>query len=128
MSLLVASQSQPEVTANGDFSTLDSALGSQLIHAMSDADYTLNVAATPSEALYLAYKFTGTLTAMRYVIVPNGQAKLYIVMNETNHNLVVACAGGSGVEALISPQSPSTGDVYTILYCDGTNVYKCTGM
>ena len=127
MSLLVASQSQPEVTANADFSTLDTVLGSQLTKTLTDADYTLNTGATPSEALYLAYKFSGTLTAARHVVVPANQAKLYIIMNNTNENLLITCSG-SASWCVLSPQTPSTGDVYTIFYCDGTNVYKCTGM
>ena len=64
-------QSQPEVVANSAFDVFDGALGSLLVTAMSDANYTLNTSATPDEVTsYLAYKFTGTLTAGRNIVIP----------------------------------------------------------
>ena len=64
-------QSQPEVPANSAFDTFDGALGSLLAHTMSDADYTLNTGASPDEVTeYLAYQFTGALTAPRNISIP----------------------------------------------------------
>ena len=70
-------------------------------------------------------KFTGTLTQTRHIFVPTNK-KLYVVMNQTNEYLSFECTAGS-IGAVIAPQAPSIGDVYTLLYCDGTNVYKITG-
>jgi hypothetical protein len=115
---VVAAQSQPEVTVNGAFDDFDGALGSLLAHSMTDANYTLNLSAVPNEALgYLAYVFTGTLTATRDIIVPANK-KLYFVVNNTTggHSIVVKTSGGTGV-TVSNAAAP-----YTICYCDGTNV------
>jgi hypothetical protein len=85
---------------------------------MSDANYTLNLSASPNEALgYPAYVFTGTLTADRNIIVPTNK-KLYLVVNNTTggHNLVIKTSGGTGVTVAVA-SGP-----YTPCYCDGTNV------
>lgn len=119
------SQSQPEVTANSGFDVFDGALGSLLLTAMTDADYTLNTSASPNEVTgYMAYKFTGTLTAGRNIIIPvdplNGgfNHKLFAVWNATSggHAITLKTSSGSGIAVAAS----ST--VYTLCYCDGTNV------
>lgn len=120
-------QNQPEVVANSAFDDFDGALGSLLIHGMTDADYTLNTGATPNEVTnYLAYKFTGALTADRNIIIPLDplsslyNKKLFFVQNATTggHNLVVKTTAGTGV-SLPNSSSPET---YVAVYCDGTNV------
>jgi hypothetical protein len=108
-----------EVQANATFDEIDGALASQLAKAMSDADYTLNVSAIPSEATgYLTYAFTGTLTANRNIIVPTNK-KLYAVWNNSTspYTLTVKTSGGTGVAVAYSSTAQ-----YLLVYCDGTNV------
>jgi hypothetical protein len=116
--LLATNQASPEVTHNAAITDIDHAFGSLLVTAMTDADYTLNLAAVPSEASYLVYQFTGTLTANRNIIVPTNK-KLYSVWNNTTtpYNLTVKTSGGSGVAVPFSASA-----AYVLLYCDGTNV------
>lgn len=119
VSYIASNQNQKEVTANAAFDAFDGALGSLLAHTMVDADYTLNLSASPNEALgYLGYVFTGTLTASRNIIVPTNK-KLYAVWNNTTSgdSLTVKTSSGTGVSVPYSP-TPQ----YTLLYCDGTNV------
>lgn len=116
---IASNQNQKEVTANAAFDAFDGALGSLLAHTMTDADYTLNLSASPNEALgYLAYVFTGTLTANRNIIVPTNK-KLYAVWNNTTagKSLVVKTSSGTGITVAYSSTA-----AYTLLYCDGTNV------
>ncbi len=116
--LLATNQASPEVTHNDAITDIDLAFGGLFTKAMSDADYTLDVSAVPSEASYLTYNFTGTLTADRNIIVPTNK-KLYSVWNNTTtpHNLTVKTSGGSGVAVPFSASA-----AYVLLYCDGTNV------
>jgi hypothetical protein len=119
VSYIASNQNAKEVTANAAFDAFDGALGSLLAHTMTDADYILNLSASPNEALgYLGYVFTGTLTADRNVIVPSNK-KLYAVWNNatTDKNLVVKTASGTGI-----PIAYSATAAYALLYCDGTNV------
>lgn len=116
--LIATNQASPEVTHNAAIIDIDAAFGSIFIKAMSDANYTLNVSAVPSEASYLAYKFTGVLTADRNIIVPTNK-KLYTVWNNTTtpFNLVVKTASGGGVTIPFSASA-----AYSLVYCDGTDV------
>jgi hypothetical protein len=118
---LVSAQSQPEITVNGALDDIDGAVGSLLAHTLSDANYTLNLSAVPNEALgYLAYVFTGTLTADRNIIVPTNK-KMYAVWNNATagKNLIVKTSGGTGVTIAYSSTAQ-----YTMVYCDGTNVVQ----
>ncbi len=116
--LLATNQASPEVTHNAAITDIDQAFGSLLVTAMTDADYTLNLAAVPSEASYLVYQFTGTLTANRNIIVPANK-KLYVVWNNATspYNLTVKTSGGTGVAVPYGATAQ-----YVLLYCDGTNV------
>src|SRR5271166_3128163 len=118
--LIATNQASPEVTHNDAITLIDAALGSLLVKAMTDADYTLNVSAVPSEASGLVFQFTGTLTANRNIIVPNLK-KLYVVWNNTTtpYVLTVKMATGTGVDI---PYSATTD--YAMVYCDGTNVVQ----
>jgi hypothetical protein len=119
-------QSQPEVVANSSFDVFDGALGSLLVQGMSDADYTLNTGSTPDEVTnYMAYKFTGTISADRNIIIPldplssTFNKKLFAVWNNATSpfNLTLKTASGTGVAVTYSATA-----AYTLLYCDGTNV------
>lgn len=110
-----ANQNQKEVTANSAFDELDEALTNLLAVAMSDANYTLNATEGNEALAHLVFKFTGTLTANRNIIVPTNK-KVYVVSNQTTggFSLTVKTASGTGVALSTSG--------YFLLYCDGTNV------
>lgn len=107
-----ASQNQKEVTANTAFDDLDAALTDLLVQAITDADYTV---VTADALTHMLFKFTGTLTANRNIIVPNNK-KMYVVANGTTggFSLTVKTSAGTGVAI--------SSTTYTFLYCDGTNV------
>jgi hypothetical protein len=67
----------------------------------------------------VSYRFTGTLTGNRDVIVP-ASVQQYWVDNATSgaFTLTVKTAAGTGVEVVQGQQA--------ILYCDGTNVVRAT--
>jgi hypothetical protein len=112
---IVASQNNKEVTANTAFDDLDVALTDLLVKALpADADYTFSSA----EALtHMVIQVTGTISALRHMIVPTNK-KLYAVMNNTTGGfaLVFKTASGTGVNV------PVDATKYTWIYCDGTNV------
>lgn len=116
--LLATNQASPEVTHNEAITDIDQAFGSLFVKALPDSDYTLNISAVPSEASYLTYTFTGTLTADRNVIAPTNR-KLYSVWNNTTspYNIVFKTLSGTGITI---PYSATA--AYVLLYCDGTNV------
>jgi hypothetical protein len=112
---IAANQNQKEVTANGAFDDFDGAITDLLAVAMSDADYTMTTGVGGEALGHLVYKFTGTLTAGRNIIVPVNK-KLYVVSNQTTggHSITVKTPSGTGI-ALSS-------SAFQIIYCDGTNV------
>jgi hypothetical protein len=123
LSLIASNQASKEVTANSAISNLELALTNQLAKVLTDANYTL---ADPGEARQnMVFTFTGTLTAGRNIIVPASK-KLYVVSNQTTggFNVTVKTASGSGFAVSnTSAGSPPSQPNYTILYCDGTNVF-----
>lgn len=111
-------QNNKTVTLNAGADLFDQALAGAITEAMSDADFTVPTA----DALgYMAFKFTGALTALRNVIVP-AVKKLYLVLNDTTGGQDIffkTVASGGGVTV-----SPSTGTAggYVMVYCDGTYI------
>ncbi len=120
--LIATNQASPEVTHNDAMTLIDAALGGLFTKAMSDADYTLNVLAVPSEASDLFYEFTGTLTADRHIIIPDNR-KLYAFWNNTTggHNLIITTAGGSPPGGTVTIPYSAT-EQFIMVYCDGANV------
>lgn len=87
----------------------------RLAKALTDANTTL----TAAEALPRILEFTGTLTAQRDIITPNGP-QIWIVYNNTTggFGLQVKTSAGSGVVVAATKRA--------ILYADGTNVARVT--
>jgi hypothetical protein len=81
--------------------------------ALSDANYTL----TAIEARNNIIEFTGTLTTSRQVVFPN-EVKQYSVFNNTNHQLDMKTAAGSG--AVIDSAKKA------IILSDGTHIQRWT--
>jgi len=120
ITLIQASQSQKEVTANQAFDDLDLALTNNVVEQMPDTHFILPL----NDALYnMVFIFTGTLTANRGVTLPSNK-KLYIVSNQTSSSpalsLVFGTASSPTGRTAVIPQSAANG--YVILYCDGLNV------
>jgi hypothetical protein len=121
ISHIATNQNQKEVTANTAFDELDGALTALLSKAFpSDADYTLT--ATEGGEAYgnIAFKFTGTISAPRNIIVP-ATTKLYIVSNATTGGFGIQIKTPSGTGITVG-----NGTGYAILYCDGINVVQLT--
>jgi hypothetical protein len=119
---IAANQNQKEVTANNAFVELDGALTNLAAIAMPYADYTLSATEGGQALGNMAFSFTGSLSGARNIIVPTNQ-KLYAVQNNTTggFSLTVKTAGGSGVAVAVSAT------LYSLLYCDGTNVVAVGG-
>ena len=82
---------------------------------MSDADYTLsNYNGTSDEARNAVLVVTGTNTAVRNIVAPSGQSKLYVISNQTSggYGIGIKVSGGS---ALTIPAGATQ-----IVYTDGT--------
>lgn len=127
-----------ELIGNGDQSgtwgdTTNKNLGTLIEEAIagiknipiSTSDYVLtNFNGTTDEARHAVLNITGTITAARTILVPNGQTKTYVIVNSTTggFNVNVQTWTGSGLNG--------TGNVATIpsgasilIYCTGSNCY-----
>lgn len=115
---IAASQNQKEVTANNDFDGLDEALCSNTDIAMTDADYTFATGAGTPFLSNIFFKFSGTITSSRNVILPAGSARLFVVVSEVASSPLVPLVFkvGTGAQAVdISDSNPH------LLYSDGVN-------
>lgn len=83
-------------TTNSNLGVLiEDAISGYLSLELPDADYVLQTALGLSdEARYAALEFTGVLTATRTVTIPS-TAKLYVVKNATNFDLVISAGGAT---------------------------------
>src|ERR1051326_5092951 len=114
---IVASQNNKSTTANTAFEELEAAFSSMLAKTLTEAsppgDFTLT---DPTEAArYFYYKFSGTLTGARNVIVPT-RTRFYLIENATSggYAITVKTSGGTGVSV--------ANGVRQLLQCDATNV------
>lgn len=84
-----------------------------LAKALTDANYTL----TAAEARNKILQFTGTLTAQRDIIVPNGPQEWTVFNNTTGgFNLNFKTSAGSGITVAATKRA--------LVYSDGTNVVR----
>ena len=116
---IAAAQNNKEVTANEAFDLLDNAMNAQVSIAMTDADVTLTQAQLASGGVL---KFTGALTADRYINVP-AIDRSFIVRNATTggFNLIVQVIGSAGASASVAPSALGA------LYCDSVDVIAVGG-
>ena len=114
---VVAAQAQKEVTVNAAIDALDGAVAAYKAIAMSDADYTLS---TTDAYGNISFKFTGTLTADRHIILP-ASSKIYVIKNGTagSHNLIIKIASGGTVTI-------AAGTI-ALVYTNGTDVVAVGG-
>jgi len=93
---------------------LEDAIDGYITIAMSDANLTLSVADGASDqARNRSFRFTGTLTTAREVIVPS-VARTCMFWNATTQSLTIKTASGTGLSC------PSGARL--LAFCDGTNV------
>lgn len=87
----------------------------RLAKSMTDADQTL----TQAEAANIILAFTGTLTAGRNIVVPDGPQQ-WTIYNGTSGGfaLTVKTSAGSGIAVAAGTRA--------IVYADGTNVVRVT--
>lgn len=117
ISHIATNQTQKEVTANTAFDEFDGAITALLLKAFpSDADYTLTTTEGGEAYGFLAYKFTGTISALRNIIVP-AKTKLYLVNNSTTGGFSITVKTPSGAGFTIANSGS-----YTLLYCNGVDV------
>jgi hypothetical protein len=115
-----AAQDQKEVTANEAFDLFDASINAQVpIPFAVDADLTLTQAQLASGGVL---KFTGAITADRYVNVP-AIDRTFIVRNSTTggFNLIVQVAGAAGASV------PVSSGTLGALYCDSVDVIAIGG-
>jgi hypothetical protein len=113
---VLPTQNNKTVTINAGLDQIDTVIAGSITEAMSDADFTVP---TADALAYMAFKFTGALTAVRNVIVPLVK-KIYLVQNATTGGqdiLFKTVSVGGGV--IISPNTGTAGG-FVAVYCDGT--------
>ncbi len=121
-----------ELIGNGDQSgtwgtTTNNNLGTLLEQAitgvqsitMSNADYTLsNYNGTSDEARNAVLVASGTNSAIRKIVAPQGQNKLYTISNQTTGGYAITVGAPTGTAVTI----PS--GVVATVYTDGANFYS----
>lgn len=107
-------------TTNNNFGTLleQAITGVQSI-TMSNADYTLsNYNGTSDEARNAVLVASGTNSAIRKIVAPQGQNKLYTISNQTTGGYAITVGAPTGTAVTI----PS--GVVATVYTDGANFYS----
>lgn len=84
-----------------------------------DASGSGNLTLNASQQNKIAYKFTGTLTGARTIVIP-GTVQQYWVDNETAGAFTLTVSTGVGTTTTVAQ------GFREILYCDGTNVLNAT--
>lgn len=115
---IAESQNNKEVTANAAFDALDASINAQLEIAMSDQDLTVTQIQLGAGVL----KFTGTLSADRYINLPAGE-RAFILRNATagGFNLIAQVTGAAGASVSIGSGALAA------LYCDSADVFSIGG-
>ena len=106
-------------TQNTNLGTLlEQAITGVVNITMLDADYTLsNLNGASDEARNAVLVIGGTNNAVRKVVIPSGQEKIYIVANNTVGGYAITMGAASGLTVSI-PNGATT-----LVYYDGTNMY-----
>jgi microcystin-dependent protein len=107
-------------TTNNNLGTLveQAITGVQAI-TMSNANYTLtNYNGTSDEARNAVLVVSGTNSAIRQIIIPTGQAKLYVVKNSTTGGYAITIGAATGSTVTIP------NGITAQIYYDGSNCYS----
>lgn len=106
-------------TTNTNWTLIEQAVAGVQSIVMSNADYTMtNLNGVSDEARNAVLVVTGTNSAIRKVIAPLNQPKLYVVSNQTTGGYAITIGASTGTYVTIP--NGVTAQVYT----DGTNFYS----
>jgi microcystin-dependent protein len=106
-------------TTNTNWTLIEQAVAGVQTITMSNADYTLtNLNGVSDEARNMVLVVQGTNSAIRKVIAPLNQPKMYVVSNQTTGGYAITIGASTG--AYITIPNGVTAQVYT----DGTNFYS----
>jgi microcystin-dependent protein len=106
-------------TTNQNWMLIEQAVAGVQTITMANADYTLtNLNGVPDEARNMVLVVQGTNSAIRKVVAPLNQPKMYVISNQTTGGYAITIGASSG--SYITIPNGTTAQVYT----DGTNFYS----
>jgi len=106
-------------TTNTNWNLIEQAVAGVQSIVMSNADYTLtNLNGVSDEARNMVLVVTGTNSAIRKVIAPQNQPKMYVIYNNTTGGYAITIGAASG--SIVTIPNGVTAQVYT----DGTSFYS----
>lgn len=106
-------------TTNTNWNLIEQAVAGVATITMLNADYTLtNLNGVSDEARNMVLVVNGTNSAIRKVVAPQNQSKMYIVSNQTTGGYAITIGAATG--SYITIPNGVTAQVYT----DGTNFYS----
>jgi hypothetical protein len=106
-------------TTNTNWTLIEQAVAGVVTINMGNADYTLtNLNGVSDEARNMAIVATGTNSAIRKIVAPLNQTKLYIVSNQTTGGYAITIGASTG--SIVTIPNGVTAQVYS----DGTNFYS----
>ena len=106
-------------TTNSNWTLIEQAVAGVATIDMANADYTLtNLNGVSDEARNMVIIATGTNSAIRKIVAPLNQTKMYVVFNNTTGGYAITIGASSG--SIITIPNGVTAQVYT----DGTNFYS----
>jgi len=106
-------------TTNTNWQLIEQAVAGVQTITMSNADYTLtNLNGVLDEARNMVLVIQGTNSAIRQVIAPLNQPKMYVIFNQTTGGYAITIGASSG--SVVSIPNGTTAQVYT----DGTNFFS----
>ena len=106
-------------TTNTNWTLIEQAVAGVQTITMSNSDYTLtNLNGVLDEARNMVLVVNGANSAIRKVVAPQNQPKLYVISNQTTGGYAITIGSPSG--SIITIPNGVTAQVYT----DGTNFYS----
>lgn len=106
-------------TTNTNWTLIEQAVAGVATINMANADYTLtNLNGVSDEARNMIIVATGTNSAIRKVIAPLNQSKMYVISNQTTGGYAITIGASTG--SIITIPNGITAQVYS----DGTNFYS----
>jgi microcystin-dependent protein len=106
-------------TTNTNWMLIEQSVAGVQTITMSNADYTLtNLNGVLDEARNMVLVIQGTNSAVRQVIAPLNQSKMYVISNQTTGGYAITIGASSG--SVVSIPNGTTAQVYT----DGTNFFS----
>jgi hypothetical protein len=106
-------------TTNTNWTLIEQAVAGVQTITMTNSDYTLtNLNGVSDEARNMVLVVVGTNSAIRKVVAPQNQSKMYVISNQTTGGYAITIGAPSG--SIVTIPNGVTAQVYT----DGTNFYS----